>query len=518
MPSPAPQPGAIERLNRELCNRLPAFLMSRRWFGGKARAIRSTEVTDAVPIRADAADAVVLFVRVSYVDATAESYVLPLPSAGVAAPDAPLSDAFENSAFLAAVWLTLARDSVFTGTHGAIRATRAPGFPSDADAPGAPSARVLSGEQSNTSVIYGGRFIFKFFRRAQPGINPDLEMGTFLTANGRFPHVPPVVGSLHYRGADGAEITLGILQGFVPNQGDAWRYALAEVAAYYAQVSPLAASQAPPLPASDVPAPRQQPPPRVRELLGGFLDSARLLGRRTAELHLALSSDSSDPSFAPEPFTSPFQREFEQRLRELTEQVFSLFRLKREGLSPAVRAAAASLLDREPEILDRFHAALARPIGASRTRIHGDYHLGQVLWTGSDFVIIDFEGEPARPLPERRAKRSPLQDVAGMLRSFHYAAISPLLDPRGRHAAADRERLLPWAAAWSRWSGSQFLSQYLETASGAAFLPSGGGELASLLDLYLLQKAIYELGYELNNRPDWIEVPLAGIHDLLKSR
>lgn len=523
MSSPASQSATIEGLNRAIGDRLPGYLAARRWFGGKARPIRSAAITEAVPIPGPGTGTVVLFVRVEYADASEESYVVPVVSAGDGAFDGMPRDAFEGGEFCAAIWDAIARERVFAGANGEIRGSGAPGTEVARGASEAPAARLLGGEQSNTSVNYGGRFIFKLFRRVQPGVNPDLEVGSFLTSKRHFAHVPPVEGWLQYRAANGEETALGILQGFVANEGDAWRYAGREVRAFFERVERGGKREAPAAARTSVwPAAKGEAPGLAGELMQGFLNSARLLGQRTGELHLALGSDSADTAFAPEPFTEEVRRGFEQNLREMTEQVFSLLRLKKEQLPAEVRGRAAEFLACEPKVLDQFHELLARPIEAARTRIHGDYHLGQVLWTGSDFVIIDFEGEPARPLAERRAKRSPLQDVAGMLRSFHYAAFSPLFDAAeardegGPATASRRERLLPWADVWSGWAGGQFLSQYLATTSGAAFIPAGREDMERLLRLYLLQKAIYELGYELNNRPAWIEIPLAGLREMVK--
>lgn len=231
-------------------------------------------------------------------------------------------------------------------------------------------------------------------------------------------------------------------------------------------------------------------------------------------MHLALASESRDPAFVPEPFTMEFQRELEQSIVGLMARVFALVRDKISALPEEWREKAANLAGREQEIAGRFRAALSHPIHAMRTRIHGDYHLGQVLRTGSDFVIIDFEGEPARPIAERRIKRSPLQDVAGMLRSFHYAAFAPLLG-ENKMRAEDGRKMSRWAESWNNWVADRYLRKYFATASAASYLPQSQEDTQTLLQLHLLEKAIYELGYELNNRPTWVGIPLQGISKLL---
>jgi maltose alpha-D-glucosyltransferase/alpha-amylase len=249
-----------------------------------------------------------------------------------------------------------------------------------------------------------------------------------------------------------------------------------------------------------------------------FADIA-LLGKRTAELHLALSSETNDTAFAPEPFAMQFQRKLEESFAELTTRTLRLLRARLADVPPEHRDQSRKIIEREQDTLQRFRKLLSAPIDAMRIRIHGDYHLGQVLYTGSDFVIIDFEGEPARPLAERRIKQSPLQDVAGMLRSFHYAAFAPLLMPPAGHSvsASKNAGLSRLAEGWSRCAADGFLSQYYQTSGATRFLPSDTGERASLLEMYLLTKAIYELGYELNNRPAWVGIPLEGISRLLFS-
>jgi maltose alpha-D-glucosyltransferase/alpha-amylase len=245
----------------------------------------------------------------------------------------------------------------------------------------------------------------------------------------------------------------------------------------------------------------------------------QLLGKRTAELHLALASERTDPGFAPEPYTAPFQRAFKETLYTLTEQNLALLRVKLDELPPELRDKASDLTSREGEILRRYDSALGSPIHAMRTRVHGDYHLGQVLYTGSDFVIIDFEGEPARSISERRIKRSPLQDVAGMLRSFHYAAFSFQLAPLDEMTASEMGNydVRTWAEAWYACVADRFLGAYFGNVGAACFIPANHDELSALLRLHLLEKAVYELGYELNNRPAWIAIPLAGISQLLTS-
>jgi maltose alpha-D-glucosyltransferase/alpha-amylase len=250
------------------------------------------------------------------------------------------------------------------------------------------------------------------------------------------------------------------------------------------------------------------------ETIGAYLPSAQLLGRRTGELHAALASATKNPAFVPEPFTSFYRRSLYQNMRNLTNQSLGLLAKRAKGLPDEVRAGAEEVLSLRKEIFSRLERLRDQKIGAMRLRCHGDYHLGQVLYTGKDFVIIDFEGEPARPITERRLKRSPVSDVAGMLRSFNYAAIAKLRT--GELRPEDVPFLSRWARYWNLWVSVAFLRSYLEAARPAGFLPDSKEELRILLDAHLLEKAVYELGYELNNRPDWVGVPVSGILEMLR--
>lgn len=253
----------------------------------------------------------------------------------------------------------------------------------------------------------------------------------------------------------------------------------------------------------------QEPPPILGEMAGSYLESARTLGQRTAELQLALADAGDDRAFAPEPFSTLYQRALYQSFRAQTASLFQLVR-RRLHAHPELEAITGL----EAETVRRFRRLLDHKIVAERTRCHGDYHLGQLLYTGRDFVVIDFEGEPAHPLSERRIKRSPLRDVAGMLRSFHYAAHAGLLGMGGARPE-EPTAVEPWIRLWYVWVSSTFLSSYRECAAGASFLPTAREDLGLLLDVFLLEKAVYEIGYELNNRPEWLGIPIRGLLELV---
>jgi maltose alpha-D-glucosyltransferase/alpha-amylase len=379
------------------------------------------------------------------------------------------------------------------------------------------SSAIMKAEQSNTSIVFSDWFILKLLRRVEEGVNLDLEIGLFLTEKSSFVHSPPVAGALEYRPHHAQPITLGILHGFVPNQGDAWKYTLDVLGNFFEMALATKADLGPELVPQKtlVDLAMMEVPSLAQEMIGPYLDSARLLGERTADLHAALASNTIDPHFAPEPFSTLYQRSIYQSMRNLTARTFQLMRSRLKHLPEKGLDLAKKVLDLEGIVFDTFHPLLDSRITASRIRVHGDFHLGQVLYTGKDFIIIDFEGEPARSLTERRLKRSALRDVAGMLRSFHYAAYHAIYSRDIR--PEDIPAVEQWANFWQIWVSAVYLKTYLDLAGAADFLPRNPGELQILLSALCLEKAIYELRYELNNRPEWVNIPLLGIMQLLET-
>ena len=444
-----------------------------------------------------------------------------------------LYDPFEDAAFGRGLLAAMAAGRRFHGPAHEVAAWTDPGFAELAGAEplsGAPEIepRPLGAEQSNTSIRYGDRLVLKLFRKLEPGINPDLEIGRFLTRSTNFRHVPPVAGGLELGdGGRGREpATLAVLQGFVANEGDAWSFTLDALGRYFERArtgwgrGDFGPAQVPARPLLELVevAGGPHPPAELYERIGTYLPAVRLLGERTAELHLALASAPPDhPAFAPEPFSTLHQRSLYESMRTTASRTFQLLRQRLDDLAPEARAAAAAVLAAQDLARERFALLLGPKVTATRIRTHGDYHLGQVLYTGRDFVILDFEGEPARPLSERRLKRSPLRDVAGMLRSFQYAAYARLFEESGSGIIPPPEAPIfeSWALFWERWVSAAFLGAYLERTATASFVPAQRSELAILLDAYVLEKAIYELAYELNHRPGWVRIPLAGILQIL---
>jgi maltose alpha-D-glucosyltransferase/alpha-amylase len=519
---------------------LQHYIVGRRWFRSKARRVTGLELADVIRVGSDGATgAFVVLCRVTFLEGDPEVYVMPLAQAeGEHArdllahwshtviarvnreesdqEDRVLFDALWEPAFGTAMLDLIARRARWRGRRGEIAAIRTRKF---RDFRGARTQELTPApqrnEQSNTSLLYGDRLLLKLFRKTEPGENPELELGRFLTERTGFRCIPAVAGGLQYR-TDGEEpMTLAVLNQYVPNEGDAWTYSLHALAQYYERVlterpdlDPALGAELSPVALSASPLPSA-----VTLLLSAYIDKIRLLGQRTAEMHLALASDREDPAFAPEPFTSMYRRSLYQSLRSQTRLTFDLLRRQLDRLPDQLQGPARQVLSLEDRLLMQVRQVLDRKTAALRIRVHGDYHLGQVLYTGRDFVIIDFEGEPSRSIGERRFRRGALRDVAGMLRSFEYAA--EFGRTHGPIRAEDQAALKPWASLWCRWVTTAFLQGYFETAEGAPFIPVDPSERSSMLNFYLLDKVVYELRYELNNRPEWIGIPLLGLLDHL---
>ena len=375
-------------------------------------------------------------------------------------------------------------------------------------------ARTGSAEQSNTSILYGSKLILKLFRRLQPGENPDTEIGRFLTDVARFPRIAPFLGDITLHAKDSEPTTLAMLQGLVQNEGDGWQWTLDEIGRYYDSCANCPIPQdlgTSPSFTADSPTSED-----AREHAGLYLEAAALLGRRTAEMHLALATPTDNPAFAAEPFTAASLASDSQRIDTQITQTLEAVKRGMSQLSDLTADSAALLLSQRLDLFSRTQAivSLSPEKAGKRVRIHGDYHLGQVLRTKADYVILDFEGEPARTLAERRARQSPLKDVAGMLRSFSYAAYAGLEQFAQRRPEAARYADA-WAQLWQNAVATEFLRAYKlavasATTSGSHFMPEPA-EAQVLLNAYLLEKSLYELLYELNNRPAWVRIPLFGI-------
>jgi len=374
--------------------------------------------------------------------------------------------------------------------------------------------RVGSAEQSNTSVIYGKHLILKLFRRLQSGQNPDVEIGRFLTEVAHFQHIAPFLGEIDITPAAGEKTTVAMLQGLVANRGDGWQWFLEQLAEFFEKV----VGTPPPI---EIPTAsfigEIRIPRELEQSSGPALAAAALLGRRTAEMHLALATPTSDPAFAAEPFTAEDLNRDSLRIQDQILSAMEALKGKFTSLPEDVVGEAAVLLTRRRELMDRARKLASGEAAGKRIRIHGDYHLGQTLRVkadssdSGDFVLLDFEGEPARPLAERRRKQSPLKDVAGMVRSFSYAAHSALAQFLVVRESASEIDLRTWARLWENGASAEFLRAYRATIAADPSLLPPPQTAQELFAANVLEKALYELLYELNNRPTWLHIPVAGI-------
>ena len=521
---------------------LPEFLQRQRWYGAKARTLRSVHVVNhwMLSLAGGLSPAWWLLIDVEFEQGDPELYQLPVCLIPTLVANQFMHEhprgvilrvhgagGEEIGVVCDAIWSPLFWRTVLTayGTQAkflrdGIIAFEVPTHIRERLAEGSSQIdlsrfTIHGGEQSNTSVIIDGQLILKLYRKVIPGENPELEIGRFLTEKTSLKCVPRMAGAIVYHPESSSkiqsEMTLGIIHETVKNQGDAWTHTLKLLADYFSRVRTIS-----PVRGSLLDVSRQVPREDDRNRLGDSIIASRQLGLRTAELHLALSSGTG-PAFAAEALTESWQQAWHATLLREARNVFDLLKRKTPELPEEIRPFAQKLISLESRVINGYEPLETSTLGGLRIRCHGDYHLGQVLYTGHDFVIIDFEGEPARPLRERRAKHSPLRDVAGMVRSYHYASHAARMEYRSQHPQAEDDHLRTVGRAWYQWVASRFLAGYFQAMENAPCLPSDPAQQQRLLNAYVLEKAIYELAYELNNRPDWVRIPLEGILELVEA-
>jgi len=536
------------RSNEALQGVLRNYLPRRRWFRSKSEKIRRVHLRDRIPVPTELPDsdltAFVAMIEFEYVNADNELYAVPLAlgsaahTAFVFGSESPaviasvnrsssddsrlLYDAMVDPLFCTALLDVVARRTKLKGRSGSIEC-EAPSRNNMKLNAADLEVHIPRAEQSNSSVIYGHEYILKLYRSIAAGVNPDVEISRRLTTKTAFDRTPEFAAALHYTPSGGEPMTIAMLQHFVANEGDGWQYSLSQIDQYYEHLLSTGSEMDLSLPAGELRSPllaaaslnNEDPlPEQVNTLIGTYLDSVEQLGRRTAEMHAALADGPDDPAFTPEPFTQLYQRSLYQSLRNSARRSLQMLRRQRPTAPEHSAAALEQVVSRESELMSRLADVSRRQLTGMRTRCHGDYHLGQVLWTGRDFCIIDFEGEPARALSERRLKWTPLRDVAGMIRSFHYAVRRGAIDAADA-AAGEHD---PMAAYWRYWVTVAYLRSYLSRLRelNPAILPENDADIRLLLDAWLLEKALYEVRYELNNRPDWVTIPLRGVLDILE--
>ncbi|MCS7014762.1 MAG: hypothetical protein RMJ19_00910 [Gemmatales bacterium] len=571
-------PAVLETLLRELPHHLPHYLTQQRWFGGKARIIHRLRVRDWLALPALPASNAksenathrpfmypvgprtaplflgIAILEVAYEDGGSERYSLPLAICNQETSLAPVllrqdlpggpswtvCEATRMPAFWWALFTVLLRTTeraCLTEGGSSWQVVHTTVFSPDAAATSMPQdIRIYGGEQSQSLAVLQHAWVLKLFRRLEEGISPDWEITRYLTEEARFPHTPMALAAWLYResapeeqssqgrsrACDENTTLLAMMTRYRSNRGDAWSCTLAELHNLCQQV--LQGGHFAPQP-DNTPRPcteqlwaltQQSAPDAWPELLRPQLGRLTLLGRRTAEMHLALAH-SALPAFCPEPWTATDQKALMTSCSQQLSLSLELLRMHKVNLPPTVGPLAEAVLHLEAPLRAQLSQLEAIVPGGLKIRIHGDYHLGQVLCTEDDFVILDFEGEPVRPLVERRQKQAPLRDLAGMIRSFHYAAVSAEIT--FAYGLPDSQRIVlgHWLQHWYLWSASAFLRGYIQTPNISQILPPRARDILVLLNAFLIEKAAYELAYELNHRPDWIAIPLRGLHDLAAS-
>jgi maltose alpha-D-glucosyltransferase/alpha-amylase len=518
---------------------IPDYIVGSRWYEGWPRVVRSARVAESFRLSAVQPATYLTVVDVEYNTGDSGSYLLPLTFAADArakellelnphdvlvevrgAAQGVLYNALlEPAVCTALIDLMASRVRNWGSAGGELTATPLPALAELRAQEGLAVSGTSAAAQQTTSLICdSGRFALKMFPRLEEGVHPAWDIGRLFTEQEKFSHAAPLAGGLEYRRRRGQAAQFAVAHGFVRNEGDAWKLTLDSLADFVEHVvthGEIGVSP-PEIPSAEW---GEEPPDAVETLIGDYLNHIHLLGRRTAEMHLALSSGET-PDFAPEGFSALFQRSIYQSMRSLKMDVFYELRRRLSDLSDEARSLAEQVLAQDAEILARFRLLVDRRIQSARIRCHGNYHLAQILFTGKDFVIVDLEGPARASLPERRAKQSPAKDLASLLQSFQYALLTTLHFQGGPTQQfpireEDRPRLEPWMKFWYRWVRVGFLKGYFAVADDAPFVPQSREERQILFDAYMLERDLRALAYEMQRRPAWASIPLVGILDVL---
>jgi len=518
---------------------LQEYIRRARWFGGKGKIIHATRVADHLTVPIPGSSIHLLLLEITYADGSKDNYIVPVglaayeqqaritsesPEYVIAQVQLPDQEGILYEAIISedlhnVLLEMIARRRSRKVDGGQVIARRGNKFFTLLGNRTLPiPSRILKAEQSNTAITYPDVFFLKLYRRVEEGISPELELSRHLTENTNFTNVPAYAGSIEWQREGAGTMGIAVLLELVPNQGNAWSFTLDSIDRSFSDALALKSElQTPPeLPPALRPIAPDSVPQAVRDFIGPvYMQMVNVLGQRTGEFHLALASPSQNPDLTPEPLSLLYQKSLYQSIRQLVIQVFSELDANFRSLDPSTAEAVRRVLAERKTILNRVHRIMDRKIAAMKIRTHGDYHLGQVLYTGKDFVIIDFEGEPNRTVTERRLKKPALRDIAGMIRSFNYAA-HVSLRRRATQQSIDIEYLRHWADLWHTYVSGLFLHSYLKSVSGTQVVPNEETDLAVLLETFVLEKAVYELGYELNNRPDWLPIVVAGVEQILR--
>ncbi|MEX0983298.1 MAG: maltose alpha-D-glucosyltransferase [Bacteroidales bacterium] len=526
-----------EPTKKALKNLLFEYIQKNRWFRGKGKKLKEVEILDAVPMPTGDQNSYILILETVYFEGKNDTYIIPLsivfgddlqdikyhhPESAIAnveieGRDGLLYDGSYNHDVRDFLLKQIVHRSKYKNKKGEVVGLPGKNLGRKIKKTDLPlPSRILAAEQSNTSILYDNRFFLKLYRSPEEGKNPELDIIKVLTENTGFRNFPTYAGSVEYRTQGAESMSLGLLVDFVPNEGNAWDFAQNFIENYFDNIRAeretlMSVSSEK---ATDIL--KHIGKEKEDQLFDAFfMEMIALLGQRTAEMHLALASVKKEKDFAEEPFSLLYQKSLYQSFRTLIKRTINQMKASMKKLDDDQKELLGDIIKNEQLLLSTIKNTLEQEkIHTSRIRIHGDYHLGQVLFTGKDFVIIDFEGEPTRSLTARSLKYCPFKDIAGMLRSFHYAIYMGYLEYKSK-IPENADSFLPWLEVWYRKVRDTFIDNYLITADGASFIPEKKRQIDDLLSVYTIEKAIYEADYELNNRPDWLHIPLNGLKKIL---
>lgn len=520
---------------------LPYFLKRQRWFAGKNRSLETISIRHWAQVMESPNPAYLMIIETYYSTGPTVQYFVPIsvaateqeaahlhnqPStlmAHLKMPDheAILFDGLTDPRVCQALLESIAEGRTYSTNAGKVTTAKHDAFNEIFADSQAEDFEITHPDQKqgNTSIFYNRKYVMKAFRQLFPGVNPDLEIGRFLTEQAKFSHAPNLIGSVEFTPARGEGYTLAILQERVPNQGSAWDLAVGETGRYLERVGSLSEDlpRLPERPPSIFRLATERPPEEVANLIGTPLYSAEVLGQRTAEMHLALAQPAEHETLGREPWTKADWQRIADRLTHLTKRTMDRLEAHLKQLPQSFLSLAERCLHETPRMVEDLANHNNHSASGCKTRIHGNFHLGEILWSENDFVILDFEGERTRSITERRSRESPLRDVGDMLRSMDNAAFAGLF-----HFTRDREEDFavyePWTEHWRRWVSSCFLRTYLERVQGSELLPDNRDDTATLIRCFVLERALIEVETELPHRPQWARIPLMGILELIDNR
>ncbi|MEN6383624.1 MAG: hypothetical protein ABFD79_00310 [Phycisphaerales bacterium] len=482
------------------------YIKKCRWFGGKGKSIKDLKIKESISLE----DFELHKIEIFYLDSQSELYLLPVafseekPSQGIIAKveykgkKGFFYEAVFNQNFRRILLKLIYNNKVILSGESKLSAIAGKKFKLLLKSNKIPlNSTIAQVQQSNTSFFYENVFFLKLFRRLQQGSNPEEQMIRYLTENTTFDKIPAFAGLIKWQSSDCETETIALLQEYVKNKGDAWSYFCENINIFINKAL------------------KKSLYTQTQELIDSeFTQNVELLAKRTAQMHLAMAASCDDNEINPEPVTDDYRIYLYESSRNLAQKVFN--ELNFENSDEFIKDDIAKVISVKDKIFEIIENIKQIKFAGKVIRTHGDYHLGQVLFTGDDFIITDFEGEPTRSFIQRRKKHLALRDISGMIRSFHYASYSPVLNESIKEA--DSDLIGFWTNQWYQFVSEVFLDSYFNNLSGTDFLPDALEDLEYVLDFYMLEKAIYELDYELHNRPAWLIAAANGILHIINKK